>query len=389
MLRCFDRIKGTFVKPFPIGKEVKIFVCGPTLYDDLHLGHLRVLFTTDLISRYFIINSYKARVLINLTDLDLKIIERSKKEGKNSEEIVQEYLNNVTEDIKELRLAGEINFARPSLLVNDSLEIIKELKAKNLSYETESGIFCDLSFSNNLGRLANIDKSIVLNILFEPDEKKKNPADFRLLMKFDGNEMIGWHLQDYTAIYKYFDGTCDFHIGARELIFPHHEFTMVIGEYHRKLYPISKHFVHVGLLKYKGEKMSKSLGNAIYYREIKKEYDLDSLRIYFYMMKFNRDYNFDLYKLKIANKIKNKLKNIKMKKGRRKYMNKKRIIEFRNRFLKEIENNLNSKGAILAWLELIEFSEKASLNDELKEEMKKSYVLFSRMTGILEDFRIE
>ncbi len=396
MLRLYNRIHGKFEKFKPLENSIKIFVCGPTLYDDLHLGHLRVLLIADLINRYFRFKGYETIFVINFTDMDIKIIERAIQEKIDENEIVERYFRRINEDLKVLGIKHFIPI-KPSELSEESKRIIQDLMKKGYSYELEEGIYCDISLSNNIGKLSGIDKQRILNVLLEPAENKRNPADFKLWYSLKdgeintsfGRRMIGWHLQDFTVINYVLGGYCDLHIGAKDLIFPHHEYILTLGEYFKGEYPVSRNFLHTGLLKFKGEKMSKSLGNTIYFREIIKKYDVDDIRIYFLSMKINKDYNFDQNKLKYYKKIKNKLKKIKINKGEDDKNIIKRIIYYRKKFLKNIENNLNVRKAIENWIELRDYAEKKNLGESAIKELRTNYSIFSSITGILEDFRIE
>lgn len=391
MLRLYNRILGKFELFKPLEKTVKIFVCGPTLYDDVHLGHLRVLLITDLVNRYLKFLGLRTEIVINLTDMDIKILEKAYREKVKSKEIADRYFERVTEDIRDI-IKDKVFFIRPSKLIQESTKIILDLLNKDLAYETKEGIYCDISKSKYLGSLSKLERNHILNLLLEPSEdNKRNPCDFKLWSRSGdeidpklGNGMVGWHLQDFTIIENFLGGYCDIHIGAKELIFPHHEFILLLGEYYTGVYPISRFFIHVGLLNYKGEKMSKSLGNIVYFRDIINEYDMDVLRIYYYLMKINKDYNFNFNSLYLAQKIKKRLKSIKINKGRKKKNLIKQIEKHKNTFLKCIGNNLNSNKAIKTWLSLKDIIDRFNVDEESQELLKETLNIFSSITGILE-----
>ncbi|MDT7891497.1 MAG: class I tRNA ligase family protein [Thermoproteota archaeon] len=395
MLRLYNRILGKFELFKPLEETVKIFVCGPTLYDDVHLGHLRVLLTTDLVNRYLKFLGLRTEIVINLTDMDIKILEKAQREKVRAKEIADRYFDRVTEDIQKI-INDKVFFVRPSKLIQESTKIILDLLSKNLAYETKEGIYCDISRSKYLGSLSKLERNYIFNLLLEPSENKRNPCDFKLWLRNGdeidpklGNGMVGWHLQDFTVIENFLGGYCDIHIGAKELIFPHHEFILLLGEYYEKIYPISRYFIHMGLLNYKGEKMSKSLGNIIYYRDIMNKYDMDVLRIYYYLMKINRDYNFNFNSLYYAQKIRKRLKSIKINKGRKKKNLINQIEKHKNIFLKYIGNNLNSHGAIKTWLSLKDILDRYNLDEKSQELLKETLSIFSSITGILERNTIE
>jgi len=391
MLKLYNRLTGKLEKFEARSNTVNIFVCGPTLYDDVHLGHLRILFLTDVLVRYLSYMNFKPNLVINLTDMDIKIIERAQKEGSEVKSLIERYYERVISDIQEI-IDTQIQFVRPSKLINESANIIEDLISKKIAYRTKSGIYCDISYSDHLGKLSKKEKSIILKTILEPEENKRNPADFKLwtnsgyeYSSIFGKGMVGWHLQDYTVIYKIFGGRCDIHIGAKELIFPHHEFILLLGEYHSNIYPISRYFVYTGLLKYKGDKMSKSLGNIIYFRDIKNKYDLNTLRLYYLFLKNNKDYNFNINKLKYYNKLLEKLKP-KIAKSRKGKDLEKKIIEYKKDFIRNIENNLNIYKSLITWLKLNKYIENKFLNEKSLETLRETYSLFSRLTGIFNEF---
>jgi len=295
MLKIYNRFSGKKEK-LKVSKDVKIFVCGPTLYDQIHVGNFRVILYTDILLRYFNFIGFNSLAILNLTDMDVKIIEKANSEGKSSKEVSEYYYNFLLEDFKKLNLFNLYKIVKTSQYISDSINIINFLLERDLAYRIDKDIYCDLSKSKYLGKLSGLSFEEIRKRIYEPHPLKRNDFDFRLWINLQdekhslntelGKGIVGWHLQDFSVISKEFNGNYDIHVGAKELIYPHHEFIMSLGEYYYNKYPIAKYFLYTGLVKYKGEKMSKSFKNCIYINDLLNEYDVDSLKLYILSKKY-------------------------------------------------------------------------------------------------------
>lgn len=374
---------------------VRIFVCGPTLYDKIHLGHLKVLLYSDLIVRYFKFKGFDVEPILNLTDMDFKIIERAKEENLKPDQIVEKYYNESRLSFEKINLSKDFIVVRTSEVIEKAVKITRELIEKRLAYFLEDGIFCDTSFSKNLGKLSKIPKEKMQEMILEPNIKKRNPADFRIWIKIKedfchetifGKGFVGWHMQDYSVIEQYFNGEYDFHIGAKDLIYPHHELILLLGEYYRNKFPIANYFIHTGVITKNGEKMSKSLGNVIYLDELLSKYDSDDLRVYIFRNSSKDDVEFKIEELEEARKIKNEIKNIDFKKSNNKVSSLSEVIlKYYKDFMNNLENNFSVNLSIKCWIDLNNFIKENDLNEVDANLIKKVYRDFSQITGILSD----
>jgi cysteinyl-tRNA synthetase len=384
-----------------VSDKVRIFVCGPTLYDRIHVGNFRVILYTDILLRYFSFLGYKSIAVLNLTDMDVKIIEKAVEEGKNSKEVSEYFYKAFLEDFNKLNLLKSYKIIKTSEYIYDSIEVINFLLKQDLAYKIDNDIYCDLSRSKYLGKLAGLSLEEIKSRVYEPHPLKRNDHDFRLWIGLNdkrysfntnlGNGIVGWHLQDFTVINKEFNGDYDIHAGAKELIYPHHEFIMTLGEYYYNKYFLAKYFFYTGLIKYKGEKMSKSFNNCIYINDLLKEIDIDTLKLYILSKKYKKDFEFDFNSLNEFNKIKKYLESVKIKKSDSE--NKKvsiKINEYITNFIKYFEDDLNIPKCIETWVEFKKFIESESLDEKSIELVKLGYKIFTRLTGVLENrFRIE
>ncbi len=377
-----------------INEPIKIFICGPTLYDKIHVGHLKILFFSDLVVRYFKWKGYKVQPILNLTDMDFKIIERAKEENIQTQDLINYYYNVFKEDIKKLNLNEDFILVRPSELINKSVKIIWDLVEKKRAYFLEDGIFCDVSFSKNLGKLSKIQKEKLNELILEPNEKKRNPNDFRIWIKVNeknyeletvfGRGFVGWHMQDFSVVEHFFNGLYDIHIGASDLIYPHHEFILLLGEYYKEKYPIVRYFLHTGVIKKNGEKMSKSLGNCIYMDELYPKFDSDDLRIYIFKYGYKDDVEFELADLYDSKGIKEKIMNVKFNVSNKETVNlNKKIDDYVYEFIENIENEFSVNKSLEVWVKLSDFLTNNELDKEGINKAKQAYKIFSEITGIL------
>ncbi len=275
------------------GRKLKLFVCGPTVYDLPHLGHARVEVVFDVIVKYLRSVGYKIFYLGNITDVDDKIIER----GVDPKVMEREYLK----DMRALGISAIDRRARASVHIKEIIRQIKGLLDKGFAYTTKNGIYFSVRKFPDYGRLSKQN----LNELrpgwrIEPDPEKKDPLDFAL-WKFvnsdtkksrihanDTNKYIwlspwgagrpGWHIEDTAITEKYFGPQYDLHGGGADLKFPHHESEIAQQESLSGKKPFVKIWLHVGLVMINNEKMAKSLRNFMEVRGFLKKYSANVLR---------------------------------------------------------------------------------------------------------------
>ncbi|MDO5836941.1 MAG: cysteine--tRNA ligase [Methanobacterium sp.] len=271
------------------GNRVKLFVCGPTVYDNSHIGHARTYISFDVIARYLKYQGYSVFYLQNITDIDDKIIKRAKETGENPLNLAREFEKKYIEDMKSLGVENVNLYARATEHLSEIINQIKTLMYKGFAYETDSGIYFDESQFEDFGKLSN-RKIEDLNVhRINPDTRKRNPGDFALWKKKDeppywdspwGTGRPGWHIEDTAITEEYFGPQYDIHGGGLDLIFPHHEAEIAQMESASGKKPMVNYWMHTGFLNVSGEKMSKSLGNFITIRDLLEEYSPDVFRFF-------------------------------------------------------------------------------------------------------------
>jgi len=282
---------------------VKMFVCGPTVYDYLHLGHARTYIFYDVVARYLKYLGYKVIFIINITDIDDKIFEKAKKERRRASEIASKYKEACIEDLRRIGVDSVTLFAQASAYLPQMIQQIQTLLEKGYAYKTTNGIYFDTSKFPTFGALSHQSRAELSLRRVDLDPEKKNPADFILWRNVAKDEegfespfgwgRPGWHIEDTAISITHFGSSYDIHGGAVELIYPHHEAEIAQAEAYTGHKPFVKYWIHTGLLKIGGEKMSKSAGNYITIREALEKWSPDLLRLYFLSTKYRRSIVFE------------------------------------------------------------------------------------------------
>ena len=283
--------------------NVKMFICGPTVYDYSHLGHARIFIVYDMIARYLKAKGYKPFVLLNLTDIDAKVFDRAKKESLDYESVIKKYKEELQKDLALINVESISAFA----LGTDYVEYMKDNVTKLLdygyAYSANGNIYFDAMKIEGYGALSHqtVEDMTMRRIDLAPN--KKNQFDFLVWNgkdRFDvtwesdfGAGIPWWHIQDTSIAMSVFKAPYDIHGGARELLYPHHEAHLAqMKALLKNVRPI-KYWVHTGILKINDQKMSKSLSNTISIRDTVLKYGSDALRLYILSKPYREDITFD------------------------------------------------------------------------------------------------
>ncbi|MEM5853158.1 MAG: cysteine--tRNA ligase [Candidatus Aenigmatarchaeota archaeon] len=351
MLRVFNTLtrKKEVFKPMK-DRKVKMFVCGPTVYDFSHLGHAKTYIQFDVIARYLRYKGFEVFYLQNITDLDDKIIDRAKKEGTDPQTIARKFEKEYYEDMKALGITSVNKYARATEYIKEIISQVERLIKKGYAYEIEDGIYYDISKFKEYGKLSGRTALEAEDAVSRIDESvsKRNKGDFCLWKKskpdepkwpspwFEGRP--GWHIEDTAITEAHFGPQYDIHGGARDLIFPHHEAEIAQMEAISGKKPFVKYWLHTGFLTVNGKKMSKSLGNFITIREALKKYDAETIRLFFLSSHYRSPIDYNEKSLEQAKKnvekFYNTIKNLEGAKKRRSLNKRERMFE---KFLKKIE----------------------------------------------------
>ncbi len=372
VLRIYNTLsrKREVFKPIH-GNRLNMFVCGPTTYDLSHLGHARTYISYDIIARYLRYKGYSLFYVMNITDVDDKIINRAENISVEPLELAREYEKRFYEDMTALGIRSVNLFARASEHIPEIIDQVKTLIDKEYAYETETGVYYDITKFKDLGVLSHQNPSELRKHRIEPDPTKKSAQDFALWKKREPEELgwsspwgkgrPGWHIEDTAITTHYFGPQYDIHGGAVELIFPHHEAEIAQAEAATGRKPLVKYWVHTGILKVDGKKMSKSLGNFVTVRDALKRYDPEVLRFFFASAHYRSIIDFSEASLEQAERslqtLHNALSNIRKlasRQGIEKSEEKldKKTLQCRDKFVKAMDDDFNSPFALTALFDL-------------------------------------
>lgn len=270
------------------GNNVKMYVCGPTVYDYAHLGHARCYITWDVLYRYLKFKGFNVTYCRNVTDVDDKILKKAATEGKTPDEVAQFYYKTFSESMTKLNnLKPDIEpFATKTL--GEMIAMNKQLIEKGFAYEADGDVYFRVKKFDRYGNLSKqpLD-SLEAGARVEESEIKENPMDFALWKRDEkfgyksqwGVGRPGWHIECSAMSRKYLGETIDIHAGGADLIFPHHENEIAQSECANGCQFV-KYWLHNGFVTINKEKMSKSLGNFLTIDKILEQYDANTIRFF-------------------------------------------------------------------------------------------------------------
>lgn len=300
--------------------NVSMYVCGPTIYDYFHIGNGRTFMMADVIRRYLIYKGYNVKYVMNLTDVDDKIIKKAIEEGVDTKEITKKFEQAFFDDIKKLKIKQADVYPKATEHIKEIEDIISKLEEKQIAYNVNGNVFYDVIKFNGYGKLSgkNID-DLESGARVEVNEEKKNPLDFALWKKAKEGEPAwespwgegrpGWHIECSAMSMKHLGETIDIHAGGSDLIFPHHENEIAQSEASSG-HEFVKFWLHFGFLNINKEKMSKSLGNFFTTRDILSKYPAEAVRLLFVQSHYASPLNFSKELLDAAQKGAEKIANV-------------------------------------------------------------------------------
>lgn len=281
---------------------VRMYVCGPTVYDYNHIGHARTYVFFDALKRYLALRGYHVVHVMNITDIDDKIIRRAREEGKDWREIAETYTRDYFEILEKLNIRVDLH-PRVTEHINEIIQFIEILLEKGYAYIAPSGsVYFEVDKYPEYGLLSNrLDKTLWSQEQEFVSEKKK-PYDFALWKAWKPGEPYweapwgkgrpGWHIECSVMSTRYLGKQIDIHGGGSDLIFPHHENERAQSEAALGVKPWVKYWVHTGMLLMGSEKMSKSLGNIIPLREAFKKWEPEVIRLWYLTSHYRKPQSF-------------------------------------------------------------------------------------------------
>ena len=301
LYNTLTRKKEEFI-PIEEGK-VKMYNCGPTVYNYIHVGNARPLVAFDTLRRYFIYKGYDVQFVINFTDIDDKIINKANEEGIDTKEISERYIEAFYEDVKDLNLYDyEIINPRATEYVQPMVDFISGLVEKGAAYNVDGNVYFNVSAAKDYGKLSKKNlEDLISGARVDVSDEKHSPADFALWKKKKegepswaspwGEGRPGWHIECSVMAKSILGETIDIHSGGEDLQFPHHENEIAQSETLNEK-KFANYWLHNAMITVDNQKMSKSLGNFFTLREVKVEYDLEVLRFFLLSAHYRSPINF-------------------------------------------------------------------------------------------------
>lgn len=391
-------------KPIEEGK-VKMYVCGPTVYNFIHIGNARPFIIFDTLRRYLEYRGYDVTFVQNFTDVDDKIIKRGHEENITSEEVANKYINEYFVDADGLGIKRASVHPRVTDNIEQIIAFVKELEDKGYAYAVNGDVYFDTKKFKDYGKLSGIkQEELEAGARIEVNDQKRHPMDFVLWKAKKegepgwaspwGEGRPGWHIECSVMSNRYLGETIDIHAGGQDLKFPHHENEIAQSEA-RSGKNFSNYWLHNEYINVNNEKMSKSLGNFFTVREISEIYDLEVVRLFMLSTHYRNPINFSdeilnqskaglerLYNAKEKAEFTiNNLEDSKMTEEEAKLQEE--LAGFRQKFIDAMDDDVNTADAVSVIFELAKFMNSNVTEKSSKEFAQKVIDEFNELTSVL------
>lgn len=406
LYNTMSKKKEEFV-PVEEGK-VKMYVCGPTVYNFIHIGNARPMIVFDTVRRYFEYKGYDVNYVSNFTDVDDKIIKKANEEGVSADEISARYIEECKKDMEGMNIKPATTHPLATQEIDGMLVMIGMLIEKGYAYEKNGTVYFRTRQFQDYGKLShkNLDdlRSGNRSLLVSGEDEKEDPLDFVLWKPKKEGEPAwespwsegrpGWHIECSVMSKKYLGEQIDIHAGGEDLVFPHHENEIAQSEAANGK-DFSKYWMHNAFLNIDNHKMSKSLGNFRTVREISEQYDLQILRFFMLSAHYRSPLNFSGELMEASKsgleRIVNAADNLKyisenakiesMTAEEKENLN--QTAQFVKDFESAMEDDFNTADAIAAVFDLVKFANTTADAQGSKEYAKSLYELLVRLTDVL------
>jgi cysteinyl-tRNA synthetase len=388
--------------------KVKMYVCGITPYDETHLGHGRAYVTFDMVKRYLERSGYDVIYVQNITDIDDKIIQKSRESGVAIRELTKKYIESYFQEMDKLNVDRANHYPKATETILDMIRVIQGLIDRGYAYEINGDVYFEVARFKDYGKLSKRKKKDMLaGARVEVDERKKDPVDFALWKaakegepSWDspwGKGRPGWHIECSTMSNKFLGETFDIHGGGRDLIFPHHENEIAQAEAYTGK-PFVRYWMHNGFVNINQQKMSKSLGNFFTLKDIFKQFDPMVVRFFLLSTHYRSPINYSDQEIESSKEAYGRICkfvqdiDFLLKKTSEEAPLieledlEEELLEFKDKFIEAMDDDFNSAGAIAAIFELIHYCRKKMEEGEIEREclgvMKSSVVELVEVLGL-------
>ena len=389
-----------------VPNELKVYACGPTVYNFIHIGNARPLCVFDTFRRYMEYRGYKVNFVQNFTDIDDKIIRRANEEGTDYKTVSEKYIEEFWTDAKGMNVREATSHPKATENIDEIINIVSTLIEKGYAYAVDNG---DVYFSpkkfNEYGKLSHQPlEDLEAGARISVEEVKHEPMDFALWKSAKlgepywespwGHGRPGWHIECSAMVRRYLGETIDIHCGGQDLVFPHHENEIAQSECCNGV-PFANYWMHNGFISVDNVKMSKSLGNFFTVRDVANEYGYEPIRYFLISSHYRSPINYSvdiieqckaslvrLYNCResLDFALKNAVDNVPSNADAIKAT----LDGRRDQFIKVMDDDLNTADAISAVFELVKDINTSVITDEpSKELVEYATKLFDELTGVL------
>lgn len=295
-MKLYDTLSGTKVDFAPAdGHTVRMYVCGVTPYDTTHIGHAMTYLTFDVLNRYCQFLGWRVKYVQNVTDIDDDILRRAKRDNERWDQLGDRHTRQLVEDLSALNCLWPNVYPKASEEVDKIIELTSSLMEKGYAYLSDGNVYFRVARDEDYGALGKYSRAEMIALLRErggdpEDPRKEGPLDFILWQGQQPGEPAwespwgpgrpGWHIECSAMAMRYLGPTIDVHGGGSDLIYPHHESEIAQSQHASGVAPFARVWMHIGMVRYQGEKMSKSLGNLVLARNVLRMHTADALRLY-------------------------------------------------------------------------------------------------------------
>ncbi|MBN2286403.1 MAG: cysteine--tRNA ligase [Tissierellales bacterium] len=383
--------------------KVKMYVCGPTVYNYIHVGNARPAVIFDTLRRYFKYKGYEVLYVVNFTDIDDKLINKAIEEGTTVTKLAEKYIHEYITDVKGLNiLESETIHPRATEHIGNIIKFVKELENKGFAYNVEGNVYFDTSKLEDYGKLSKKNmEDLISGARVEVSDEKKTPSDFALWKKEKvgepswgspwGKGRPGWHIECSVMAREILGDTIDIHAGGEDLQFPHHENEIAQSEALTGK-PFAHYWMHNGMINVENQKMSKSLNNFFTVRDVSIEYDLEILRFFILSGHYRKPINYSRETIKQAEASLQRLYN-----GKKKLLSlletasegvldneiSSKLSQFRDQFESAMDDDLNTADAVTALFELVRYVNSYFNEFTSKETVGCAYEILTKLADVL------
>ncbi|MDF2567906.1 MAG: cysS [Oscillospiraceae bacterium] len=386
-----------------VPNEVKMYACGPTVYNYIHIGNARPICVFDTLRNYFEYRGYKVSFVQNFTDVDDKIIKKANEEGVSSTDVSERYIREYEKDAKGLNVKPATVHPKVTENMDIIIDIVKTLVEKGFAYESNGDIYFRASKYDEYGKLSHMPlEDLEAGARIDVSEQKESPMDFALWKTAKpgephwdspwGKGRPGWHIECSAMAKTFLGETIDIHCGGQDLIFPHHENEIAQSECATgKIF--ANYWMHNGYINVDNRKMSKSLNNFFTTRDVAQKFGYEPIRFMMLQAHYRSPINYSLEVIEQCKSALERLYNCRetldrvlneAQDGEISSEQKQAVNKRRQQFIEAMDDDLNTADAIAAIFELVR-----DINSELNNKnINKGYIiyssqLFDELTGVL------